>query len=447
MKLVKSLLLGSAAGLLAVATSQAADLPYRKAAPVAYVKVCDAYGTGYFYIPGTDTCLRVGGYALFEYEYVTPTAYAYNSAGGGKNVLSRGRDSTGDWTRARFTLDSRTATGYGPLRAVASGDINLKHGVEGAGNSVDFDKAFIQWAGITAGNVESFFDFFDDAFGYRDTIGSDHNPNLLGYTATFGGGFSASISLESQRANQTGFYDATANGAVLPDGYRVPDVVAQINVTQGWGSAQISGAAHEQRATSLAGVTDDQYGYAGLAGVNIKLPSLAAGDSVWLEGSAGKGALNYAWSGFGGRYYTLATGFTAANSSGALTTGVNGFGDFDGVFVGNSQKLPTWYHFTAAFQHFFSPQVDGGVIGSYINVKYPSSVINTVIANGNPLITTNYNEFDVEGYLAYHPVAGLTFGVEVIYSRLHNNIPAGFTNRYTADIDGFTGTLHVERDF
>ena len=61
MKLVKSLLLGSAAGIAAVAGAQAADLPSRKAAPVEYVRVCSAYGAGFFFIPGTDTCLRVGG--------------------------------------------------------------------------------------------------------------------------------------------------------------------------------------------------------------------------------------------------------------------------------------------------------------------------------------------------------------------------------------------------
>jgi hypothetical protein len=68
MKLVKSLLLGSAAGLAAVAGAQAADLPVRKAAPVEYVRVCSAYGVGFFYIPGTETCLRVSGFARFEYN-------------------------------------------------------------------------------------------------------------------------------------------------------------------------------------------------------------------------------------------------------------------------------------------------------------------------------------------------------------------------------------------
>ena len=61
MKMVKSLLLGTAAGLVAVAGAQAADMPV-KAAPVQYVKICSLYGDGFYYIPGTDTCLKMGGY-------------------------------------------------------------------------------------------------------------------------------------------------------------------------------------------------------------------------------------------------------------------------------------------------------------------------------------------------------------------------------------------------
>ena len=67
MKVVKSLLLGTAAGLLAVAGAQAADMPV-KAKPVEYVKVCSLYGAGFYYIPGTDTCLKVGGYIRVQTE-------------------------------------------------------------------------------------------------------------------------------------------------------------------------------------------------------------------------------------------------------------------------------------------------------------------------------------------------------------------------------------------
>ena len=60
-KITKSLLLGTAAGFVAVAGAQAADMPV-KAAPVNYVKICSLYGDGFYYIPGTDTCLKMGGY-------------------------------------------------------------------------------------------------------------------------------------------------------------------------------------------------------------------------------------------------------------------------------------------------------------------------------------------------------------------------------------------------
>ena len=68
MKMVKSLLLGSAAGLAAVAGAQAADLPV-KAKAVEYVKVCSLYGAGFYYIPGTDTCLKIGGFVRTEWNH------------------------------------------------------------------------------------------------------------------------------------------------------------------------------------------------------------------------------------------------------------------------------------------------------------------------------------------------------------------------------------------
>jgi hypothetical protein len=71
---MRSILLGSAAGLVAVTGTQAADLPV-KAKPVEYVKICNLYGAGFYYIPGSDICLKIGGYVRGQ--------YAWNSSGGG----------------------------------------------------------------------------------------------------------------------------------------------------------------------------------------------------------------------------------------------------------------------------------------------------------------------------------------------------------------------------
>src|SRR3954463_8223436 len=68
MKMVKSLVLGSAAALVAMGGAQAADLPV-KAKAVEYVRICSLYGAGFWYIPGTDTCIKLGGYLRVDTTY------------------------------------------------------------------------------------------------------------------------------------------------------------------------------------------------------------------------------------------------------------------------------------------------------------------------------------------------------------------------------------------
>ena len=68
MRVAKGLLLGSAAALVATGGAQAADLPV-KAQPVQFVKICSLYGVGFYYVPGTDMCLKIGGWVRAEYAY------------------------------------------------------------------------------------------------------------------------------------------------------------------------------------------------------------------------------------------------------------------------------------------------------------------------------------------------------------------------------------------
>src|SRR3954452_19711898 len=90
---VRTLLLGTAAGLVAISGAQAADMPV-KAAPVQYVKICSLYGDGFYYIPGTDTCLKLGGYLRVQAEY---------NAGAGSIVVGNGAQEAG---QGRFTRDA-----------------------------------------------------------------------------------------------------------------------------------------------------------------------------------------------------------------------------------------------------------------------------------------------------------------------------------------------------
>ena len=94
MKMVKSLFLGSAAALVAMTGAQAADLPV-KAKPVQYVKICSLYGAGFYYIPGTDMCLKVGGWARV-YDYWGANGNSTNGSGSnGSSTNGSGSDGGG----------------------------------------------------------------------------------------------------------------------------------------------------------------------------------------------------------------------------------------------------------------------------------------------------------------------------------------------------------------
>src|SRR5713101_7539099 len=256
MKMVKSLLLGTAAGLVAVAGAQAADMPV-KAKPVQYVKICSLYGDGFYYIPGTDTCIKMGGFLRVQVEY---------NAGGGGVPLSSGaaealqakqsRDITNDVnyrTRAAISWDVRQQTEYGTLRTYIRTGVEVTTPAGTEGGAVFWDRAFIQFAGFTVGETQSFFDLFTYGGGM-----SYHNVRTSGdtgaagvtvwaYTAQFGNGISGTLSIEDPGGhNRSPVVDAAAgnfglNGVLTGDtafqgqsatqnGFRMPDVVVNLRV-------------------------------------------------------------------------------------------------------------------------------------------------------------------------------------------------------------------------
>src|SRR3954454_24592446 len=107
MKMVNSLLLTAAAGLVAVSGAQAADLPV-KAKPVGYVKVCSLYGAGFYYIPGSDICMKVGGYIRYQINsgFGNSISFGPFTTTGGFNTRSTGVD-VGQRVRPIATFDTR----------------------------------------------------------------------------------------------------------------------------------------------------------------------------------------------------------------------------------------------------------------------------------------------------------------------------------------------------
>ena len=196
MKMVKSLLLGTAAGLVAVAGAQAADMPV-KAAPVQYVKICSLYGDGFYYIPGTDICLKIGGYVRGEYFYnygASGTNGPWAGTSGfkdrfdGNDFLMR--------TRAYAWFDSRQQTEYGTLRSYLQIGVNYDSPLSTT-TSFSANRAFIQFAGFTIGTAQSFYDFYSapasSFFGPPSSDTGDSGLKVFAYTAQYGNGFSARV--------------------------------------------------------------------------------------------------------------------------------------------------------------------------------------------------------------------------------------------------------------
>jgi hypothetical protein len=400
MKLAKSLFLASVAGLAAVAGAQAADLPVAKAAPVEYVRVCSTYGSGFFYIPGTETCLRIGGRVRAEYLYVEPE--------------SRLDDTIGFRARGRIQLDARTATAYGLLRTFVRFEMTRDTGAYGFSSTTpDVAQAFIQFGGLTAGRATSFFfnsDIANENFGTLRFYDAP-DVNLLAYTFSFGNGFSASVALEdgaSTDLDPVGFTVA---------GERLPDVVGNLKYTGTWGSAQLSAAAHQIRAGVLGGeIPDTEYGWAVSGQFAVNLPTLAEGDALWLAATYADGAMNYL--GFDSE---AVVGSTAATVADAYYNPVTGELD-----TGSGWSV------AAGLNHYWTPTIRQSVFGSYARVEYDADA---------PVDASDFTEWRIGSNLIWSPVSGLDIGVEALYSNLDPN------GAVLPSDSSWEGRLRIQRDF
>ncbi|BCG95966.1 porin [Mesorhizobium sp. 131-2-1] len=222
---IKSLLLGSAAALIAVSGARAADaVVVAEPEPAEYVKICDVYGSGYFYIPGTETCLRIGGFVRYD--------IGIGDREGHQDVDDVLGDGTNDTyhKQARFTLKTWTGqeTELGTLKTFTETRFNFKDGYhDDAGSSTSLNFAWIQLGGFRVGKDESAFNTFNGYAGnvIDDTIVpyGEFDTNVIQYYFDAGNGFSAVVSLED------------GAGVNTIDSY-VPHIVGGVKYTQGWGA-------------------------------------------------------------------------------------------------------------------------------------------------------------------------------------------------------------------
>ena len=408
-------------------------------------------------------------------------------------------------TRANFGFDFASNTAYGPL--IGHFDINSEtgNGFDNV-NATYLNTGYLTWAGITAGKAQSFYSFTGGGDNWANFASPDqkgfNEPDLLAYTASFGGGFTATIAAQSQGQNGVGGasgggtdfgapnFGNIGTSALSPSlitfgGQKWPDFVGALHVKQGWGEAQVSGVIHNVNVTDNAynvapynlvtgsagcGLTTlvacnaqhNQIGWGIDAGVKVNLPSFGAGDDALITGSYTQSAV---W------YSGLPDMMWGENGQ------VNGNGQpmfmQDAFFnpITNSWSKPTAWSVSALIEHHFTPAFYLDLEGSVGQLKWSNqgggcSIIGlagcTTASFATGAISPSATTWLVGADLGWNPVTNLNFDLELMYQSTNQSAPAGFlgtiynwgqTNQFFVPgdwhgvSDGFAGRLRITRYF
>ncbi len=459
MRLIQSTLLGTAAVLAAAAGVQAADLPSRKAAPAEYVRICDVYGAGFYYIPGTNTCLKVGGRVRFELFWHKAQNAWVQPANGGAAVFTGARagafnagarqDTLGWRARAYVTLDARTQTSWGTVQTVISTHLRSRSGNAAAGGTfapggqltadTSVDAAYIRFAGFTFGRAPSLFTSGPGYLFYRTThtSGSPIGTMQLAYTAVFGGGFSATLGLEDSNnyGRQNASYLVNSGVAPLFAGWnaaapvypsRLPNLVAGLRLDQGWGNFEVTasvgrtGAVFGTGAAASPILKVSRTGWGIGASTKINLPMLGQGDALYF-------------------FAAYCNGLDACANGDSTNGSIAKDGRRAGGYVPTFQNMT--YHINAAglpvaeaskhimasvvLTHYWTPALRSNFAVSYMK-HTPGSTSRSLdwFVNGGQPVSSQWTG---QAQLVWSPTKGFDLGLELYYARGKNRLacPAG----------------------
>lgn len=354
---IKSLILGSAAALVGVSGAQAADAIIAEPEPVEYVRVCDAYGAGFFYIPGTETCLSISGYVFYEIAGTSRDRTGTESPSwvGGVDVFGADEEYT-KYLRARVNIDTRSETEMGTLRGYIRLQTDTRNTPISTDAGVVLDQAWLSLGGLLMGYTESAFhnsnlvgslsngtgfSWYPTAYGYSQR-------QLIQYNFTGGNGLFAVVSLENDPNS----------------GNYMPDVVGKIGVQQAWGAAWLTAAFDEEAPDSS--VIDGDSEFAIKAGLHLNIPNMP-GSAFRLVGQYNSGPNAYGQSGLG-----------------------NSFSSEWSVYAGYRQQ--------------FSPTLAAFVGGQYYSDIFAG------------LVETGTDAFHVETGVIWTPVTNFEVRAEAIYT-------------------------------
>ena len=462
-----------------------------------YVKICSLYGVGYYYIPGTDTCIKIGGYVRFAAHHnMVGGHYADRNPTGNDGTFTRNANTFGMEARLRLTTDVRTQTEYGTLRSYFAFGVNALNAggaVNGAVSTavLAMERAFIQFAGFTIGRSDTFFAFYNGAaYGlipmFTDGSSGPSGHNVFAYTWQFGNGLSASLSLEDAGARIKPIADLnTADlfgsfAASDRSGGHIPDIVGNLRVDQAWGSAQIMGGLAAVRAnyftgspgaacgnTTNCGHPGDEWGWGVGAGLTLKMP--------WDAKDTLSGVIAYAKGATGFVSHTNGQNFIHRDgiALGAQTDAVFANPGAIAGYGGGLELTEAWGG-TVAFEHYWTPALRTSWVFGYISVEYGDTAkaliaagncsgVNSRFVNGSVTnCDPDYSLMRIASRTMWNPVANLDVGLEVAYTKVDTAFggtanlaasPAGYAaglapGPYSIEDQSFwSASVRVQRNF
>jgi hypothetical protein len=436
----------------------AGDLPSGKAAPAGpanYVKICDAYGAGFFGIPGTDTCIKVGGMVRYDTFY-TPSQDINKITSGAKAVATnKATEMTlGNEVRGRIDLDSRTSTDYGTLQTVVSARLGRTSGIlnsvaaptgatqSGTTTTPIMEAAYMRWAGFTAGIARDNFQYMPVVTytGNQHWASFSNGAKQLSYTALLGGGLAATVAIQDPTDTAIAPVGTTALATVYSVN-RTPQVNGRIDFDQAWGGVSVMGAWRQANGIDPTGLVYDKTAnvWAAGAGAKINLPFIASGDAFYLTANYADGMTEY----------TNSYGSNKASANVQRDVGGYVINQPSVVYGANGLETVKSWNVGTAFTHFWNDKLKSNFFGSYGTITAP--VTSAALVWDGKVGFGDAKMWSAGSNLTYSPVKDFDIGVEGIYSNMTQDVrytlPTS-TNIVTSEsTSNWTGRVRVERRF
>ncbi len=460
--------------------AQSAELPSAKAGPARLAQVCRAHGEGFFYLPGSDICLRLGGSVRAEYQFVpskvsidiatgAPAAAMDSSSSSLSYVSDKLQSTTGFESRAVVEIDARAPTSMGLARTLVRMRVTAKSGLatsEGGANGysvrsnttsgVNNDAAMVQWAGLTMGQGPQNYAMMPLHF-YHGTPWANFQNGVkqLAYTARLGDQVTSTLALEDPR-------DHMLSASPLFNAPQYAKLVGNLRWDGDWGFAAIHGLLgklpYYMQATGIVPTSSSsgvlalgtassadagsKLGYALGATASFRLPMIAPGDQLWLTINRANGELSA----------ILTDGILSNISNFNTHRLMGGVVRFDPNIMPvmvkgyNAVETVNAWNAAAAFTHYWAADWRSNIMAGYVEINPPRQMQTTVTAWGKGQLQT------AAASLIYSPVRDFDIGLELEYGRIKSSVQNPTTAFLKAGMPGLMESnistkLRVERNF